>query len=102
MLIVYFTVITMYHNEIHLLIYSLKKIQLKIFHRKMERGIFDSSSTKNKYYGITQDPLTKDFIMIMDNYILKSDDFKCITDKLLHKSRNNVVDDFITDAQING
>ena len=40
--------------------------------------------------------------MIMDKYILKSDDLKCITDQLLYKSGNNVVDDFIRYASING
>ncbi len=76
------------------------KIQLKILYNcnlKAERGIFDSYG--NKYYGITQDPITKDFIIIMDKYILMLDDLKYITDQLLYKSGNNVVDDFIRCTQ---
>ncbi len=44
---------------------------------------------------ITQDHITKDFIIIMDNYLL--DD---LIDHLFYKSGNKVVDDFIRNVQI--
>ncbi len=60
----------------------------------MKHGIFGS----NKCYGITQDPITKDFIIIMKNYLL--DDLKyCMIYHLLHKSGNKIVDDFIKYTQ---
>ena len=63
---------------------------------KIKHSIFGS----NYYYGITQEPITKDFMIIMDNYIL--DDLKhYITDHLLYRSGNKVVDDFIKYTQIN-
>ena len=58
----------------------------------MEHSIFGS----NKCYGITQDLITKDFIIIMDNYIL--DD---LINYLFYKSENKVVDDFIRYNQNN-
>ena len=78
-----------------------KKIQLKIFHDndlKTEPDIF--GSYMNHCYGITQDPITKNFMIIIKNYTL--DDLKrYITNHLLNKSGNEVVDDFIRNAQIN-
>ncbi len=69
------------------------KIQLNL---KTEHSIFGS----NKCYGITQDPTTKDFIIIMDNYLL--DDLKrYVIDHLLYKSRYKLVDDyFIRNVQV--
>ncbi len=66
------------------------KIQLNL---KTEHSIFGS----NKCYGITQDPITKDFIIIMDNYLLDN-----LIDRLLYRSGNNVVDDFIINNNIKG
>ena len=63
----------------------------------MESDNFDSYGSR--YYGITQDPNTKDFIVIMDRYILVSDDLKYIADKLLYKSGNKDVDDFIANKK---
>ncbi len=70
------------------MIYSFK-IQLNL---KTKHGIFGS----NKCYGITRDPIAKDFIIIMDNYLLND-----LIDHLLYKSGNKVVDDFIRYTQIN-
>ena len=49
----------------------------------------------NKCYGYTQDSITKDFMIIMDNYLL--DD---LIDNLFYKSGNKIVDDFIRNLQI--
>ncbi len=57
----------------------------------MEYSIFGS----NKCYGITQNLVTEDFMLIMNNYLL--DDLI----DLLYKSENKVVDDFIRYTQIN-
>ncbi len=70
------------------LMYYLKN-QLTL-RTKMKYGIFGL----NKYYGITQDSIIKNFMIIIDNYIL--DDLKnYIIDHLLYKSENKVIDDFI-------
>src|ERR1044071_8884295 len=79
----------------------LLKIQFKKIlyncNLKAKRGIFDSCG--NRYCGITQNPDTKDFVIIMDKYKLKN--LKHITDQLLYKSGNKVVDDFIKHTQTN-
>ncbi len=67
----------------------LLKIQLNI---KTKHHIFGI----NKCYGITQDPVSKNFIIVMNNYPL--DD---LIDNLLYKSGNKVVDDFIRHTLIN-
>ncbi len=67
----------------------MKKIQLKLTTNHYIFGY-------NYCYGITQDPITKDFIIIMNNYAL--DD---LIDHLFYKSGNKDVDDFTRYTQIN-
>jgi len=50
----------------------------------------------NKSYGITQNPVTKDFMIIMDNYLL--DD---LIDNIFYKSGNKILDYFLRNTQIN-
>src|SRR6266542_7136849 len=43
-----------------------------IYNAYLNEGFFISIQYLNKYYGITQDPITKDFIIIMKYYRLGS------------------------------
>src|SRR6266511_2126763 len=43
-----------------------------IYMADLNEGFFDSLKYLNKYYGITQDPITKNFIIIMKYYKLGS------------------------------
>src|SRR6266498_2019639 len=43
-----------------------------IYNADLNEGFFNSLQYLNKYYGITQDPITKDFIIIMKYYKLGS------------------------------
>src|SRR3990170_3698333 len=43
-----------------------------VYDADLNEGFFDSLRYLNKYYGITQNPITKDFIIIMKYYRLGS------------------------------
>ena len=43
-----------------------------IYDADLNEGFFNSLRYLNKYYGITQNPITEDFIIIMKYYILGS------------------------------
>ncbi len=39
-----------------------------VYNADLNKGFFNSLQYLNKYYGITQDPITEDFIIIMKYY----------------------------------
>src|ERR1043166_5035257 len=43
-----------------------------IYYADLNEGFFNSLQYLNKYYGITQNPITKDFVIIMKYYKLGS------------------------------
>jgi len=43
-----------------------------VYNADLNKGFFNSLKYLNQYYGITQDPITEDFIIIMKYYKLGS------------------------------